>query len=103
MDFTYFVALGLALVIGFVAAVIYVTRGGQSRRKLFGWALLASVAADFALLIDWTYVTEYPLWMFGLDLIFFVIYGLIGCAIGASPVLFVRRLFRKPTNPPSQP
>lgn len=95
MDFTYFIALGLALLIGFVSAIIFVARKGQSKRKLVGWATVASVVADFILLIDWSHISEYPLWIFGLDLIFFVIYGVVGCALGAFPVLIARMLIRK--------
>jgi len=95
MDLTYFVALGLALVIGLVAAVIFVARQGQSKRRLLAWAVLVSAIADFVLLIDWSYVGEYPLWILAIDLFFFAIYGFVGCALGALPVLLLRKLLRK--------
>lgn len=95
MDLTYFVALGLALIVGFTGALIFVARQGHSKRRLLGWATLVSVIVDFAFLIDWTRVSEFPIALLALDLVFFTLYGVIGCALGILPVLAVRKALRR--------
>ncbi|SRR5690606_3310619 len=93
MDFTYYVAFALSLVIGFVGALIFVMLKGSSYWRFALTTLLVAVFADFALLIDWSYADEMTDVLL-LDAAFFTAYGLVGCAIGAVPVLGARGIYR---------
>ena len=95
MDFTYFVAFFIALVSGFFGALIFVFTNGRSLRRLLGAALAVTLVADFGLLYDWTRTNELNASTMLLDLIFFTTYGMIGCMIGAAPVLASRWLYRR--------
>jgi hypothetical protein len=95
MDFTYIAALCLSVVIGFASAVLFVALRGRSYWRLAIPALVVAVAADFALLLDWSRASEFPASLLLTDAAFFVGFGLIGCLIGALPVLGVRAAYRR--------
>ena len=95
MDFTYIVALCLSVLIGFASAVLFVAFRGRSYWRLAIPALLVAVAADFALLLDWSRANEFPASLLLADAVFFVGYGLIGCFIGALPVVGARAAYRR--------
>lgn len=95
MDFTYIVAAFLSLIMGFCSAVVFVAVGGRSPRTLIWIAMVASVIADFTLLLDWRRIGDMAPAVLVADLGFFILYAFIGCAFGAYPVLAVRRLLRR--------
>ena len=61
MDFTYYVAFVLSVVVGFVAALIFIALKGRSYWRLALSSLLIAVLADFALLVDWRHTNEMTL------------------------------------------
>jgi hypothetical protein len=95
MDFTYFVALALSIIIGFASALVFIAVRGRSYLRLAGFAVIAAVAADFALLIDWSHANQMTAAFLVTDAAFFAVYGLIGCFVGALPVLGLRGLYRR--------
>lgn len=97
MDFTYLVALILSVVIGFAGALVFIAMRGRSYRRLVVSVLLVIVAADFALLLDWSRANEFTASILLADAAFFVGYGLVGGLIGALPVLSLRAAYRKLT------
>lgn len=94
MDFTYFVGLALSVIIGFASALVFITVRGRSYLRLAAFSLIAAVAADFALLIDWRHAGEMTATFLLIDAAFFTVYGLIGCVVGALPVLGSRAVYR---------
>lgn len=95
MDFTYIVALMISVIVGFGIALVFITIKGQNLWKLFISAIIVAVIADFALLINWSHREEITAGFLLRDLAFFVSYGLIGCVVGALPVLGSRWLYRR--------
>lgn len=98
MDFTYLVALFLSVVIGFAGALVFIAMRGRSYRRLAIAVLLVIVAADFALLLDWSRVNQFTLSLLLTDAAFFVGYGLLGGLMGALPVLGLRAAYRRLTT-----
>ena len=94
MDFTYLVALVLSLAVGFVGSLLFVAVHGRSFRRLIAVTLAVSIIADFALLIDWSRSDEITAAFLLTDAAFFIVYGSVGCALGALPVLAIRRVYR---------
>lgn len=94
MDFTYHVALALSVVIGFAGALIFVALKGRSYWRLALTTVLVAVFADFALLVDWRRANEMTAAFLRTDAAYFAVYGLVGCAIGALPVIGARWIFR---------
>ena len=95
MDFTYFLALALSIVIGFASALVFIAVRGRSYLRLAGFALIVAVSADFALLVDWSHADEMTAALLFVDAAFFAVYGLIGCVVGALPVLGLRAIYRR--------
>jgi len=56
--------------------------------------LLVAVIIDFALLVDWSRANEMTAAFLLTDAAFFAVYGLVGCAIGALPIIGARGLYR---------
>ena len=94
MDFTYFVAGFLSLLIGFGGAIIFVAMRGRSYRRLLVTAVAIAVGADFALLLDWSHMASMTAGLLLADLMFFTLYAFAGCSLGAFPVLAGRRVVR---------
>ena len=94
MDPTYFVAFALSVVIGFVSALIFIAMKGRSYGRFTLATLLAAVFADFALLVDWRHANEMTALFLLTDAAIFAVYGLIGGAIGALPVICARSAYR---------
>ncbi len=94
MDFTYFVAGFFAVVVGFVCAAIFVMEGGRSFRRLLTATVGVTLAADFALLLDWSRTDQMTVTFLLTDMAFFTLYAVFGCSIGAAPWLAGRQLFR---------
>jgi len=94
MDFTYFIAGFIAIVVGLVAAVVFVAFKGKSSQRLFAAASAVAFALDWVLLIKWAHIGDVPAAIFLSDFLFFAISSLIGCMIGAFPVLLIRFLWR---------
>lgn len=99
MDFTYFIAGFIAIVVGFVAGAVFVALKGKSILRLFAAASALAFALDWALLFNWAHIGDAPAAEVRLvlryDLLFFAIYSVIGCVIGAFPLLLVRYLWRR--------
>ena len=95
MDLTYFVALALSVIIGFASALVFIAARGRSYLRLATVALIVAVAADFALLIDWSHLEKMNATFLLTDAAFFAGYGLIGCVVGALPVLGSRGIYRR--------
>lgn len=95
MDLTYIVAGLISVVVGFVGGGIFVLVQGQSYRRLLAAAVAVAVVADFVLLLDWSRVAEITPTFLLTDLAFFTLYALVGCSLGALPLLGGRRLYRR--------
>lgn len=95
MDFTYFVAFALSVIIGFASALVFIAVRGRSYLRLAAFSLIAAVAADFALLIDWSRTDEMTATFLLTDAAFFAVYGLIGGVVGALPVIGSRLIYRR--------
>lgn len=102
MDFTYFVAFALSVVIVFVSALIFIALKGRSYWRFSLTTLLVAVFAAFALLVDWRHANEMSAVFLLTDASFFTVYGLVGCAIGALPVIGARGIYRLVRTPPTK-
>jgi hypothetical protein len=98
MDFTYLVALVLSVIIGFAGALMFIAMRGQSYRRFAISVVFVIVAADFALLVDWSRANEFTASFLLTDAAFFVGYGIVGGLIGALPVLGLRAAYRRLTT-----
>jgi len=94
MDYTYFVAGFIALIVGFVAGVVFVVSKGKSKRRLFTIASSIAFVLDWALLINWRQAGEFSPIILLFDFWFFAIYSVVGSVIGAAPLLMARYLWR---------
>ena len=94
MDFTYFFAGILSVLIGLAFAVASVALRGRSVWQIFALAVGVSVAADFAFLLNWSRVSEMTTIFLATDFLAFFVYSVVGCALGIAPVIWLRRLFR---------
>ena len=98
MDFTYIVALLFSLTVGFVGSVLFVLASGKSYWRFFAIAPMLTVAADFALMEDWSRASEFTANFLLIDAALFALSAIVGCALGAFPVLglhwFVRAVKR---------
>ena len=99
MDYTYFMAGLIALVVGLVAGVVFVTSRGRSKLRLLAIASGIAFVLDWALLINWKHGGEMSVELFLSDVLFFAIYSIIGCMMGVSPALVARYLWRKYPRP----
>jgi hypothetical protein len=95
MDFTYIVAGFISVVVGFIGAGLFLLMRGQSFRHLLAATVPVAIVIDFVLLLDWSRVEPMTTAFFLTDLAFFTIYALVGCSLGALPLLFARRLYRR--------
>lgn len=94
MDFTYFVAGLIGVVVGFVTALIFIAlKLGGKLRLLATAAIISLILAGF-FLIDWTRIGSVPPGFLAADLGIIAIYILVGCFVGMSPPLVIRRLWR---------
>ncbi|MDQ2861991.1 MAG: hypothetical protein M3T55_14995 [Pseudomonadota bacterium] len=94
MDFTYFVAGFIALVVGLVAGIVFVIIKGRSKRRLIATGSVVAVALDAALLINRTHIGEASAALILVDCLVFTIYSVVGCAIGTLPALLARSAWR---------
>ena len=67
MDFTYFIAAFLALIVGFCGAVLFVLQKRHSVRRLIGVAFVASLTVNGSALINWSAVGNVSLGFLLLD------------------------------------
>lgn len=95
MDFTYYIAAFLALIIGFIASIMFVAAKGHSKRRLLSFALAGSLAVNFSMLINWAHVGEVSAGLLLLDFAFIILFSFAGCALGTLPVLAVRKVWRQ--------
>lgn len=94
MDFTYFVAGLIGAVVGFVAAIIFIALKLNGKRWLLATAFGIALTLAGFFLIDWTRIGSFPPGFLAADLGFIAIYILVGCFVGMSPPLVIRRLWR---------
>lgn len=94
MDFTYYVAFALSVLIGFVGALVFVMLKRRSYWRFALTILLVAVFADFSLLVDWSHANEMTAALLLTDAAYFTAYGLVGCAIGALPVVAAYGIYR---------
>jgi hypothetical protein len=95
MDFTYIAAGFISVVVGAVGGSIFLLVQGESYWRLLAATVSAAIVVDFALLLDWSRVERMTTTFLLTDLAFFTLYGLIGCSLGALPLLGARRLYRR--------
>jgi hypothetical protein len=95
MDFTYYYAGFIGLIVGAVAGATFVLIRGRSKRRLLATALIVASALNAALLINWAHVGDLPPAFLLLDFIFIAGYSCVGCILGASPSLLARLAWRK--------
>ena len=82
MDFTYFIAAFIALVVGFLASLVVVLIGGRSKAGLLVSAFLAALVTNGIVLINWAALGEMSVGFLLLDFIFIAIYSLAGSMMG---------------------
>lgn len=95
MDFTYYVALVLALLVGGTVAVVLALVHKPLNWKAYRIAVIIAVALDFLLLVNWSALPFGEAWILLADLLFFSLYSLVGCALGMLPVKAVRAIVRR--------
>ena len=94
MDFTYFIAAFLALIVGFCGAVLFVLQKRHSVRRLIGVAFVASLTVNGSALINWSAVGNVSLGFLLLDFALVAAYSFVGSAIGLVPPLAMRGIWR---------
>jgi hypothetical protein len=94
VDFTYIVALLFSLVVGFVGSVLFVLARGKYYWRFLVIAPTLTVIADFALMEDWSRASEFTAKFLLTDAALFALYAIVGCAVGALPVLGVHWFIR---------
>ena len=95
MDYTYYMVGIIALIVGFVAGLVFVILKRTSKRRLFATAFALAMLLSGALLINWAHIGDTPPVFILADIVFFSLYSLVGCVIGASPFLLARFAWRK--------
>jgi hypothetical protein len=95
MDFTYLIAGFVAIIVGVGGSVIFIIKRDRSFRLLLAWLIAVTVVIDFMLLVDWSHADSMTANLLLTDFAFFTLYALIGCPIGAVPVVAGRALYRK--------
>lgn len=96
MDFTYFIAGFIGLVVGvLVSAAFVVAKARGPTWRLFAFAFLLTLVLDAILLINWSAVGRMPPAFIALDFGFISLYSLVGCLVGALPALAVRHVWRR--------
>ncbi len=95
MDFTYFVALALSALFGFIVAAALVAAGKAPTLKHYRTTVFSMMAIDYLVLINWPAVTFQESWILAVDFVFFTIYGVIGVAIGMFPVIAARAIIQR--------
>ena len=99
MDFTYFAAGIFGVIVGFVAAVIFIALKLGSKRWLLATSFGISLVLAGILLFDWTRISSLSMGFLAVDLGFTAIYTLVGCFLGICPPLAVRWLWRATHRP----
>jgi hypothetical protein len=94
IDFTYLVAILISLAVGFSGSLLFVISRGRSYWRLVVSTLIATVIADFSLLIDWSRSDEITASFLLTDAAFFTGYGLVACTLGTLPVVALRGVYR---------
>jgi hypothetical protein len=95
MDFTYFIAAFLGLFVGFITAAAFLVAKRGSWRKVLVTAALGSMALNAILLINWAELDSLPPLLLLMDFGFIGIYTLVGCTIGAGPLIAARYAWRR--------
>lgn len=95
MDFTYFVAGFIAVVVGAVSGSLFLLVRGESFWRLLAVMVTITVLVDFALLLDWSRVEHMTTALLLTDMGFFTVYALVGCSLGALPLLATRGVYRR--------
>jgi len=95
MDFTYYVAFVLALLVGGITATVLVLARKPLNAKGYRVSVTFAVALDFLLLVNWSALPLEEAWVLSADLLFFSLYSLVGCALGMLPVKAVRAIVRR--------
>lgn len=96
MDFTYFVAgFIIAVVVGVIAGTIFLLAKGESFWRLMVISVPVAVIADFGLLLDFSRVEAFTIVSLLPDFGFFSLYGMVGCALGALPLIAARGVYRR--------
>ncbi|QKG70598.1 hypothetical protein [Erythrobacter mangrovi] len=98
MDFTYIVAGIISVVVGVVGGSVFLLVQGQTFWRLLATTVPVAVVLDLALLLDWSRVEPITTSFLLTDLAFFTAYSLVGCSIGALPLVVARRLYRRLSN-----
>jgi len=100
VDFTYFIAAVVALIIGFLGSIIFAVAKGHSKRRLMALALVVALAVNFSTLINWAYVGDLSAGFLLLDFAFIAAFSFFGCALGTLPILGIRKLWRSYSRRP---
>lgn len=94
MDFTFFIAGLIAMVVGFIASIVFIARNGKSFLRLIAVSAAIAFVLDWLLLINWTLISSMTGLILLLDTVFFALYSVIGCSIGALPLFLLRFAWR---------
>lgn len=95
MDFTYFVAAFFGLAVGFVTASAFLIAKRGSWWSILAVSIVGAAALNAVMLFDWTKLNSLPLPFLIMDLSFVAAFTLIGCLIGAWPLLSARYIWRR--------
>jgi len=94
VDFTYLAALFIAIFCGVIVALVSLVATRMKARTVLFAAFASALAVNLVGLIDWDRVDPNELGFLALDLLFFTVFGLVGCSLGAGLVFGIRRIYR---------
>jgi hypothetical protein len=95
MDFTYLLGGLISVLVGFAGAILFVAAKSESIGRFLLSVVVASVVLSFVMLMDWGFISQQPINFFASSLLIFVVYAVLGCCLGASPVIGARDLLRR--------
>jgi hypothetical protein len=95
MDFTYFIAAFVGLFVGLITAAVFLVARRGSWRKILVTAVLAAMALNAILLINWAKLDSLPPLLLLMDFGFIGIYTVVGCSTGVGPLLAARYAWRR--------
>ncbi len=98
MDFTWLIALFIAVLVGMLRSLVAVLRKESFLWKNYFATVLMVFSLDLVLLIDWSEVEARTIGLVLLSCLFFALYSLIGCLVGSFPVLAGHWLVKKLTE-----
>jgi hypothetical protein len=95
MDFTYYLAGVIALVLGAIVSAAALMLKSWGAARVLAAAFAISVAVNLTSLLDWSQLGAIGLSWLTADIALIVLYSLIGSMVGAVPMLAARNVWRR--------